>query len=112
MLGPRKRKAPPRKQIWWDVAFVVLFGLGVFMRQHVDIPTLRLRANGYSPWQLVVSFVTALIVAAAVYPLIMKWTLKRRTEPGVLAVCTPFGLGFFLDLARVAALSWAPMLHR
>jgi hypothetical protein len=89
-----------------EIGSWMLLAQGIFVRQNIAIPEMSWSASNLSWAGLLVS----LIVAAAVFPWAMRVANRLRSRPGLEMLLVPFSLGFFLDLAAVAAATWVPTL--
>ena len=89
-LGPRIQT----KRKLWTVLVYALLSLGIFARQIVDFPKIRLVAD-HLDWKILCA---SLIVGLAVFPPTMRWLNRRRGSPTFEHFLLPFSLGFFLDL--------------
>ena len=58
------------------------------------------------------SIIFSMVLALAVFPSAIRWLNRLKPDPGLEHVALPFALGFFLDLAKVAALHWIPQLFK
>lgn len=102
--GALRRWVP--KRLGLELGSWVLLALGIFVRQNIAIPELA-----WSPANLsLAGLLVSLVVAAAVFPWAMRAANRLRTGPGLEMLLVPFSLGFFLDLAAVAAVAWIPQL--
>jgi hypothetical protein len=93
MLG-RKRST-----LVWEIAAWVAAAAGIFARQGLDLPVLVWNISNVSPGAAVAS----IVVALAVFPMMMRWLNRRRRRASLEHVAAPFAFGFFLDLAVIAA---------
>lgn len=97
-LGPPGKLS--KKQIIWDIICWVLVGMGMFLRQGLDVENME-----WKPERLTFgAFLASVVISFALFPWFMRWFNKRRPAPGVEHIATPFAFGFFLDLA--AATIW------
>jgi ABC-type amino acid transport system permease subunit len=93
MLGGKKSTLP------WEIAAWLLLAGGIFSRQGLDFPRLVWKLSNVSSGALVAS----LVVALAVFPMMMRWLNRRRRRAGFEHITAPFAFGFFVDLAVLAA---------
>ncbi|HVB38657.1 MAG TPA: hypothetical protein VND92_08980 [Vicinamibacterales bacterium] len=79
---------------------------GIFVRQNLDL------ANG--SWTLAHAsasgFGYSIVIALAVFPYAMRLITAGKPRPGLEVLAFPFSFGFFLDLARLSAVTWLPKL--
>jgi hypothetical protein len=92
MLGPRK------STLVWEVSAWLAVAGGIFCRQGLDLPSLVWRLSNIS----VGTAVASLVVALAVFPMMMRWINRRRRRASLEHIAAPFAFGFFLDLAMLA----------
>lgn len=102
MLG--KKGPSQRERLLWELAAWSLLTCGIFLRKALAPLELSWSRAGLTPAALTASAVIAL----AIFPAFMKWFNKRRPTVSLEHFATPFAFGFFLDLAKVAALKVFP----
>jgi len=89
--------------LYWQVACWFLMALGLLLRPLV--------VSGTDPLQTTVKgALVAGLVALGVFPGLMRVLNRLRPEPGLGHVALPFALGFFLDVAQLAAKTHVPAL--
>ena len=105
MLG--KKGPSQRERLLWEIVAWLLLTCGIFLRKALAPMELSWNRAGLTPAALTASAVIAL----AVFPPFMKWFNKRRPKISLEHFAIPFAFGFFLDLAKVAALKLFPSGH-
>lgn len=90
------RKKP--QGIGWEITAWLAVAAGIFARQGLQITKLT--------WDLsnirVGAGVASVVVALAVFPMMMRWFVKRTQRGTLELVAAPFAFGFFIDLAALA----------
>ncbi|MGO9572446.1 MAG: hypothetical protein ACLP5H_33435 [Desulfomonilaceae bacterium] len=79
---------------------------GILVRGNVDIASMSWSFAHFSAGGCIVSAVIVL----AVFPWAMRGITKLRPIPGLEVIAFPFSFGFFLDLARLATVTWVPKM--
>ncbi len=87
-----------RKRILRGLLSWLVLGLGIFVRQGLEFPPIKWNIANFT----LGTFLGALVIALAVFRPAMKWLNDRRPFPSFEHIATPFGIGFFLDLAALA----------
>jgi len=89
-------------RLYWELACYAMLCIGIVVRQAVGLGNTSVLSLGGVGASLAIGF--------AVFPYGMRRMNKFRPQPGIAHVAFPFGLGFFLDLGRIAAVHWVPTL--
>jgi hypothetical protein len=89
-------------RLYWELACYAMLCIGIVVRQAVGLGNTSVLSLGGVGASLAIGF--------AVFPYGMRRMNKFRPQPGIAHVAFPFGLGFFLDLGRIAAVHWIPTL--
>src|SRR4051794_18920375 len=93
--SPPLRLGRKKSSLKWELAAWVALAAGIFARQGLDLPVLMWRISNVR----VGAAVASLVVALAVFPMMMRWLNRRRRRASLEHVAAPFAFGFFLDLA-------------
>ena len=104
MLGKRRRGR--RQKLLWEVAAWLLVAFGIFLRKALDVKHVDMVLSEMT----LTAFLASAIIALATFPLFMRWLNRRRPRVGLGHIATPFAYGFFLDMAAVSVLKFAPKL--
>ena len=57
-----------------------------------------------------VALLISIVIGLCVFPFAMRLVNKFNPQPGLETIAFPFAFGFFLDMARLAAVHWVPAL--
>ena len=104
MLGGGHTKKTRR--VTWEVVAWLLVASGIFLRQGLSLPQVAWNLDRLTPG----SFLASVVISLAFFPSFMRWMNRKRPQPGVAHVATPFAFGFFLDLTALALLRMVPQL--
>jgi hypothetical protein len=94
------------KRLGWEVCAWLLLASGIFLRQGLELTSLTWHIDKLN----LPRFLAAVAISFALLPSLMRWINRKRPEPGLEQVALPFTLGFFLDIAAVAAVRLLPQI--
>jgi hypothetical protein len=90
----------------WEVCTWLLLACGIFLRQGLEVTSLTWHIDKLS----LPRFFAAVAISFALVPSLTRWINRKRPDPGLEQVALPFTLGFFLDIAAVAAVRLLPQV--